>query len=146
MSDHPIQNTDREIWNARDDNGYGPSIHVTSEGRIGINVGGTVIVRRVVDWHSSQEDLDSVREELRKCKAKLTRHWDDLLAYREELRTQLQKAYQRLDFATADRIAALVGEMKPSDYEKADLKPVAKLDELTAHSQAIGEYDKPDSE
>ena len=50
-------NTDREIWR-RDggeacdpDNYYQPSIHVTKEGAIGINVGGYVYVKPVEEWH-----------------------------------------------------------------------------------------------
>lgn len=63
--------------------------------------------------------------------------------YRRELRTQVNAAWMRLDYTTADRIATLIGDPKPSDHEKADLKPAGELDELTEHSQAIGEYDEP---
>lgn len=51
------ENTDRELWR-RDggeacdpDNYYQPSIHVTKEGAIGINVGGYVYVKPVEEWH-----------------------------------------------------------------------------------------------
>ena len=52
------ENTDRELWRRdggedRDpDNYYQPSIHVTAQGGIGINVGGTVYVKSVEDWHT----------------------------------------------------------------------------------------------
>lgn len=36
-----------------------------------------------------------------------------------ELLVQMQQAWQRLDFATADRIADILGEPRPSDHEKA---------------------------
>ena len=49
-------NTDREIWRkgGGDGNGmsyYEPSIHVTQQGDIGINVGGMVYVLPVEEWH-----------------------------------------------------------------------------------------------
>lgn len=44
------KNTDREIWRKEKDY-YSPSIHVTVKGAIGINVGGTVIVKEVEEWH-----------------------------------------------------------------------------------------------
>lgn len=45
-------NTDRELWRERPDDYYANSIHVTEQGGIGINVGGTVIVKRLADWHA----------------------------------------------------------------------------------------------
>ena len=47
----PHQNTDRELWRKDKEDTYSPSIHVTQSGRIGINVGGTVITRSVEEWH-----------------------------------------------------------------------------------------------
>jgi hypothetical protein len=49
-------NTDRELWREPDE-GYGmgahmPSIHVTAEGGIGINVGGMVHVKTLRQWHA----------------------------------------------------------------------------------------------
>ena len=40
----------------------------------------------------------------------------------DELRTQLQQAWQRLDYKTADRIADLLGEPRPTDHEAKDKK------------------------
>jgi hypothetical protein len=45
------KNTDREIWRKVSDDYYSPSIHVTFDGRIGINVGGRVIVATIEKWH-----------------------------------------------------------------------------------------------
>lgn len=67
-SDHPKQNTDREIWHDRDDHGYGPSIFVTQGGAIGINVGGTAIVAPVQAWHSSASDAGNLRAEIESLK------------------------------------------------------------------------------
>jgi hypothetical protein len=50
MKNKTIQNTDRELWRKEEDY-YSPSIHVTEEGAIGINVGGTVIIKEVEEWH-----------------------------------------------------------------------------------------------
>jgi hypothetical protein len=49
-------NTDRELY--REDTGdpagsyYENSVHVTASGAIGMNVGGTVIVQPIADWHA----------------------------------------------------------------------------------------------
>ncbi|MAN86398.1 MAG: hypothetical protein CL555_05910 [Algoriphagus sp.] len=45
------ENTDREIWREREGDYYADSIHVTQQGRIGINCGGHVIQMPVRDWH-----------------------------------------------------------------------------------------------
>ncbi len=44
-------NIDREIWRRVPGDYYSPSIHVTADGEIGINVGGLVYVRSVEEWH-----------------------------------------------------------------------------------------------
>lgn len=46
-----VQNTDREIWRERDGDYYADSIHVTQSDGIGINCGGTVLVKPVREWH-----------------------------------------------------------------------------------------------
>lgn len=48
-------NTDRELWRGEDDE-YAPRIIVTTGGQIGINVGGTTIVRDVREWHRLAND------------------------------------------------------------------------------------------
>ncbi len=58
-------NTDREIWrrNAGELNDYyEPSIHVTAQGSIGINVGGTVYVKSVEDWHALARFFDTYQK------------------------------------------------------------------------------------
>ena len=63
-SQQPALNTDRELWRREGgeaidpDNYYQPSIHVTKEGHIGINVGGTVYVMSVEDWHAKARHWD----------------------------------------------------------------------------------------
>lgn len=45
-------NTDRELWREIPGDYYSPSIHVTAQGAIGINVGGTVYVMKAERWHA----------------------------------------------------------------------------------------------
>jgi hypothetical protein len=51
----PVWNTDRELFreNTGDSAGsyYENSLHVTADGSIGMNVGGTVIVQPIAAWH-----------------------------------------------------------------------------------------------
>lgn len=52
VSVEAVENTDRELWRELERDYYCPSIHVTSDGRIGINVGGTVHVMPLAGWHA----------------------------------------------------------------------------------------------
>ena len=47
----PVENTDRELWRQTPGDYYAPSLHVTADGKIGINVGGTVLIADVEIWH-----------------------------------------------------------------------------------------------
>ncbi len=44
------QNTDKELWRKEPSNHYSPSIHVTVNGDIGMNVGGHVLVAPIEAW------------------------------------------------------------------------------------------------
>jgi hypothetical protein len=62
--DGPAENTDREIWRETPGDFYSPSIHVTKEGGIGMDVGGHVIVMDIYGWHKlavQQIDADMQR-------------------------------------------------------------------------------------
>ena len=54
--DTPSKNTDRELYRDPDKTGngvyYSPSIHVNRSGGIGINVGGEVFVKTLLEWHT----------------------------------------------------------------------------------------------
>ncbi len=67
--ERPSQNTDRELWREPhpDPPGsyYANSIHVTEGGGIGINVGGTVIVRTLAQWHALEAQLAEARYRIR---------------------------------------------------------------------------------
>lgn len=45
-------NTDKEIFRLYKDDHYSPSVHVTIDGKIGMNIGGFVIVKSIRDWHN----------------------------------------------------------------------------------------------
>ena len=46
------KNTDRELWRETEGDFYAPSIHVTESGSIGMNVGGSVVVMPIYEWHA----------------------------------------------------------------------------------------------
>jgi hypothetical protein len=52
MSTEPVTNTDRELWRETPGDYYASSIHVTRDGSVGINVGGTVFVKSLTEWHN----------------------------------------------------------------------------------------------
>ena len=47
--DESRKNTDRELW--RESDAYGAAIFITEDERLGIRVGGRVIVMPVERWH-----------------------------------------------------------------------------------------------
>jgi len=54
MDNGPYKNTDRELWRGPDEgcgDYYADSIFITEGGSIGINCGGSVIVKPLRDWH-----------------------------------------------------------------------------------------------
>lgn len=51
-----VENTDRELWRETPGDYYSPSVHVTVNGMIGINVGGTVVVQSPSGWHALYEE------------------------------------------------------------------------------------------
>lgn len=66
MSDTPCENTDVELWRepckTLGMEYYKPSVHVTKEGGIGINVGGTVCVKTLTAWHNLEAELADEKE------------------------------------------------------------------------------------
>jgi hypothetical protein len=55
----PCVNTDREIWRENEGDAYAPSIHVTKDGGVGINCGGSVYVKPLREWHRlAERDID----------------------------------------------------------------------------------------
>ena len=58
------KNTDREIWRKVPGDYYSSSIHVTKDDGIGINVGGLVFVRPVVEWHGMVATIAADRKRI----------------------------------------------------------------------------------
>ena len=56
------KNTDREIWRKVLDDYYSPSIHVTVDGKIGIDCHGLVCVMPVEKWHDLNAENERLRE------------------------------------------------------------------------------------
>ncbi len=58
--EYAVENTDRELWREPTEEVgmeyYQPSIHVTAQGGIGINVGGTVHVMALRQWHALAQE------------------------------------------------------------------------------------------
>ena len=46
-----LNNTDRELWRASPDDAYEARVFITTDGGLGLNVGGRVIVMPVERWH-----------------------------------------------------------------------------------------------
>ena len=55
--DMPKQNTDKELFREVNGDYYSPSLHVTIDGLIGINVGGSVHVMSLREWHKRAESF-----------------------------------------------------------------------------------------
>ena len=53
MEDLPALNTDRELWRKVPGDYYSPSVFVTENGSIGIDVGGLVLVAYVEAWFNA---------------------------------------------------------------------------------------------
>jgi hypothetical protein len=67
------ENTDRELFREIEGDYYSPSLHVTKDGHIGINVGGLVIVKTLIEWHalaqpSAKEVAHKLAEQFRRNK------------------------------------------------------------------------------
>ena len=65
MNNEPVayENTDKEIWRAVPNDYYSPSIFVTKENNIGINVGGSVYVKTVEQWHKNTHPVKELTDE-----------------------------------------------------------------------------------
>jgi hypothetical protein len=63
MNNDPVLNTDKELWREIPNDYYSPSIFVTEQNSIGINVGGWVYVKPVEDWHKLAEPAKTPTDE-----------------------------------------------------------------------------------
>ena len=51
-------NTDMELYREDPKDYYAPSVFVTKQGEIGMNVGGSVHIMSIRDWHKMAQPLD----------------------------------------------------------------------------------------
>lgn len=56
------ENTDREIYREVPGDYYSPSLHVTNDGKIGIDAGGLVFEKSVREWHNLARDNEFIIE------------------------------------------------------------------------------------
>lgn len=65
MNDYEAcENTDREIWRGPDEGSgdfYADSLHITKDGALGINCGGSVYVKPIREWHHLAGGLIKMR-------------------------------------------------------------------------------------
>ncbi len=61
----PVENTDKEIWREIADDYYAPSIFVTEQNSIGINVGGYVYIKTVEEWHKQANRIEELEKIIR---------------------------------------------------------------------------------
>ena len=121
LSDVGAQNTDREVWRERTGDYYSPSIHITKEGGVGINVAGAVIVMPIRSWHQiglanahpiapkspppSQGKVERARESLAKYVAETDVSGEDqkdILAGRESVRIWASAAIAAISAALTE--------------------------------------------
>lgn len=62
----PKQNTDTELYREEPKDYYANSIFVTEDGRIGMDVGGLVIVKPIAEWHNLATQRQKTVAELAK--------------------------------------------------------------------------------
>ena len=60
MNKNCAKNTDKELWREVVGDFYSPSLHVTQQGKIGINVGGDVRVMTLREWHSLYKENEKL--------------------------------------------------------------------------------------
>ena len=60
LDEKACKNTDRELWREGPGDFYSPSIFVTEQGGIGINAGGTVIIKTLREWGKLAEEENKI--------------------------------------------------------------------------------------
>jgi len=157
MSDNQaVRNTDREIWRGPDEgNGsyYADSIHVTEQGGIGINVGGTVFVKPVREWHklAAQDWPPRVEGSRTGAPAARTSRW------RYEIQDEPEGEFKNAEFAQVfdDKGASvgtlklhhaflIVGSINNDELVKIETPPIPPILQREWMAQALFEVDAPD--
>ena len=120
-----VNNTDRELWRQTPGDYYSDSIHVTKGGDIGINCGGTSIVKPLREWH----DLASV-ELLRELSQ------DDAPATPND---ELVSAIGRLEIAIQDAAQDICDAMRPATPNASPMDYAIAI--LSLQHQTLGSVD-----
>jgi hypothetical protein len=125
MSEFAYVNNDKEIWRKVDGDYYSPSIHVTANGQIGINVGGYVFVKDVSEWHGLAIRKD---EEERCFESEESQQITDLLA---NLARRVSSLEQQLSDTQAN-VEKLAEELANVEHlTESNEQDIAMLDERT---------------
>lgn len=130
------QNTDHELWRKVPGDFYSPSIHVTENGGIGINVSGSVYVKPIEEWHRlaggklpgirAQHDLEArAREKAREV----------ALRYLEDF--DISSAQQRFDGLTRRIMDVLLSFAQEREAELAQ----ARADLEKAYQYIVARHD-----
>ena len=89
-----MQNTDIKLWIKDKENCFSPSVHATQDGCIGINVGGTVIVKPIEVWHHLESSLASAKAELAELR-QIANTYDCKMAEKDREIAELKKVQQK---------------------------------------------------
>ena len=111
-------NEDREIWRLKKGDYYSPSISVTKDDGISINVGGTVITLPIERWHQLITELDI--KTLENIKGSIV--LDDLTAQLEAVTKERDELKETLEFMT--NIMSLTG----NEARRMAQKALAKME------------------
>ena len=118
------KNTDRELWRERADDYYAPSLFVTEGGGIGINVGGSVIVKPVRDWHSLANlttAIEGADEKLAEIAARIKRaelHENESICFKTNEASELLTLVTALSAKLKEVEAARASQMEEGDHPK----------------------------
>jgi len=63
MSDTSCKNTDKELWQEKEDDYYSPRISVTEQGKIQLHVGGAVVSKDIREWVGLDKRIKSLEAE-----------------------------------------------------------------------------------
>ena len=126
------RNTDKEIWRREPDDYYSPSIHVTEDGAIGLNVSGNVLVQSIEDWHgvgTFLQDLETDRDE-----------WKRRALEAEEAATRALDTAKMLD-ETREKLNTQDTEIGQLQRENEQLLgALKKIDRLTDTPSFVSNY------
>jgi hypothetical protein len=65
IMDKPVENTDTHLfYEDHSDEGYSPSCHMTKDRKLGIQVGGHVIVMPLRSWHHLQKEKEELERQM----------------------------------------------------------------------------------